>query len=90
MDARSATAADFDEAAQRNANAFWLFAIVTGVVWWFASMWWAIVPGLVAAYCVVASISCTMNATKLREGRYRLPNPNNGAPDGDARNWPTE
>ncbi len=26
-------------------------------------------------------------AMALKKGTYKIPNPNNGAPDGDARNW---
>lgn len=87
VDARSATAADFDRAAQRQANAFWGWAVVAGLVWWQASVWWAIIPALAAVWYAVGSVVCTRSAGKLRAGTYRLLNVNNGAPDGDARNW---
>lgn len=87
VDARNATAADFDEAAQRQANAFWFFVVVGGLVWWFASPWWAIIPGALALVCAISSITSTRAALALRSGRYKIPNPNNGAPDGDMRNF---
>jgi hypothetical protein len=88
VDARTATAADFDAAAQRNAHAFWVYAIVAGLVWWLASIWWAAFPAALALWCVYTSVGATMAARELRKGSYRVPNPNNGAPDGDATNWP--
>jgi hypothetical protein len=87
-DARNATAADFDQAAQRSANAFWVFLIVSGVTYYFAG-WWAAIPSALAILGVVRSISSTRYAQQLRCGTYRIPNPNNGAPDGDARNQST-
>lgn len=85
VDARSATAADFDRAAQRHANTFWFCLVVAGVVWWFAG-WWAAIPGAVAVWCAVSSIGATRAGMHLRRGTYKVWNPNNGAPDGDAAN----
>lgn len=85
MDARTATAADFDAAAQRWANSFWFFAIATAIVG-FVAGWFAVIPGALTAYCVIQSVSATAMAGKMRAGTYPIPNPNNGAPDGDARN----
>lgn len=85
MDARTATAADFDRAAARHANAFWLWAIISAAVAFFIG-WWALLPGLGAALSLLSSVQCTLSADHLRKGTYRIPNPNNGAPDGDANN----
>lgn len=88
VDAHSATAADFDRAAQRNANAFWRWLVATGVCWWVApSWWWAVVPGLLCLWNASNSIGATLAGRSLRKGTYRVYNPNNGAPDGDAANW---
>lgn len=87
VDARNATAGDFDRAAQRNANAFWFWLVLAIALWWFTAWWWAIAAGVVALVCGGISISCTRTAGKLRSGTYPIFNPNNGAPDGDASNW---
>ena len=84
---RTATAADFDHAANNNARAFWLWLVVAGLVWWLTSLWWAAVPSLIGAWCAYNSVACTRTASKLRNGTYPIPNINNGAPDGDASNW---
>jgi len=78
--ARTATAKDFDEAAQNHANASWIFLIISAVVVYFWS-WWALIPAALWLLKVVQSISCTMQARNLRQGTYRIPNPNNGKPD---------
>lgn len=83
-DARNATAADFDKAAQRHANASWVLLIISGVAYYFAG-WWAAIPGGLTILTIIQSISSTRCAQQLRNGTYRIPNPNNGAPDGDAR-----
>lgn len=89
IDARSATAADFDRAAQRHANAFWVWLILTGVSAFFL-LWLAILPAAIAVYSIIASISSTRAADQLRNGTYRILNENNGAPDGDAKNFATD
>jgi hypothetical protein len=83
VDARTATAKDFDQAAQTKASSFWFWAVVAGVIGYFWH-WWATVPGLIAALRIVQSIHATKLAGALRAGTYPIPNPNNGAPDGDA------
>lgn len=82
VDAHSATAADFDSAAQRHANAFWRWLLLAAIVWWFASIWWALIPGAVAALKAYLSVGSTLAAKELRTGKYKVWNPNNGAPDG--------
>ena len=85
LNARTATAKDFDKAAQRHANATWLWGIVAAVVFYFYQ-WYALIPAAYAVFKIIQSVSSTNNATKLRNGTYPIPNPNNGAPDGDASN----
>ena len=85
VNARTATAADFDAAAQRHANSFWFWLIVAAVVYYFYG-WWAAAPGLLSVWSIISSVSATKQADRLRKGTYRIPNPNNGAPDGDVRN----
>jgi hypothetical protein len=41
----------------------------------------------VAVYSAFQSVGASSAAMSLKKGTYRIPNPNNGAPDGDARNW---
>ncbi|HNW92730.1 MAG TPA: hypothetical protein PKM88_07475, partial [bacterium] len=52
--------------------------------------WWAIIPGLLTLLSMIQSIHATILAGQLRKGTYRLPNINNGAPDGDASNYKNE
>ncbi|PHZ85934.1 hypothetical protein [Paremcibacter congregatus] len=85
LNARNATAADFDSVAQQHADATWKWLILGGIIYYFFD-WWAIAPGLLALLAIVQSVSATLQAQKLRKGTYKIPNPNNGAPDGDARN----
>jgi hypothetical protein len=85
INARTATAADFDAAAQKHANAFWMYAIATAAVGYFWG-WWGVIPGVLAAWVAISCVGAQLQARQLRAGTYRIPNPNNGAPDGDARN----
>lgn len=85
IDARTATAADFDASAQKHANAFWVWLVITGIIFYFFK-WWSVIPAVLAIWAVVSSIGATKAASNLRNGTYKIPNPNNGAPDGDARN----
>jgi hypothetical protein len=82
INARTATAADFDTAAQKHANAAWLYAIAAGITYYFLEGW-ALIPGILSVWCVISSFSATKQASALRSGTYVIPNPNNGAPDGD-------
>ena len=93
LDPRTATAGDFDKAAQRHAHVFWMWLIAFGVTWWLMSFWWALIPAAAATWAAIGSGASTRDAAKLRNGTYPILNPNNGAPDGDASNWlrrPTE
>lgn len=78
VDVHTATAADFDRAAQRHANQSWLWVAVVGLVWWFASMWWALIPGVFLIWSVISSVSCSRAAMRLRRGTFPTPNINNG------------
>lgn len=84
--ARNATASDFDQAAERWAHGFWLWVIPGGIVHWFAGLWWAALLYLLALWWFAAFVASSVQAHRLRKGTYRIPNPNNGAPDGDALN----
>jgi len=59
----NATADDFRRAAQQHANAFWFFAVVAGLVCYFAGMW-AIIPGLLALWSIVNSVGASREAMK--------------------------
>lgn len=86
INARTATAADFDTAAQKQANAAWFWVIVTGITYYFFEGW-AVISGMVFVWSVISSIGATKQASALRRGTYRIQNSNNGAPDGDACNY---
>ena len=85
INARNATAQDFDRAAQEHANATWLWLILAGVIFYFFQ-WWAIIPAALGLFAIIQSISSTNQAGHLRNGTYKIPNPNNGAIDGNANN----
>lgn len=80
LNARTATAADFDVAAQKHANAFWIYLIVAGFIYYLFK-WWFVIPAAFAVYAGISSISSTKAASNIRKGTYRIPNPNNGMPD---------
>lgn len=86
IDASTATAKDFDTAAQKHANAFWGWLIATGIVGFFFH-WFAVIPAIFMILSIAKSLSSTSCADQLRKGTFRIVNPNNGAPDGDANNW---
>lgn len=80
IDARTATAEDFEAAAQKSANATWGWLIVAGIVYYFWGWAAAALPGFLALLAVVQSVASTKQADNLRKGTYRIPNPNNGKP----------
>lgn len=80
LNARTATAKDFDVAAQRHANGFWLCLIISVVVGYLWG-WWVLLPAAICLLKAAQSISSTRQAGNLRKGTYRIPNPNNGIPD---------
>jgi hypothetical protein len=89
MNARTATARDFQIAAQSKANQFWFYAIVAAIVAYnFGG--WAVIPGLLALLSMIGSLHASKAADQLRNGTYPIPNLNNGAPDGDAANYGNE
>jgi len=85
IDARNATAQDFDKAAQEHANATWFWLILAAIILYFFQ-WWAVIPAALGLLAIVQSVSSTKQAASLRNGTYKTPNPNNGAPDGNASN----
>lgn len=84
--ARTATAADFDKAAQKHANASWVLGAIVLAVGFFIGWVWALIPGAFLLLTIAKSAGATNAANQLRKGTYPLPNPNNGAPNGDSRN----
>ena len=83
LNARTATARDFEASAYAHARMFWVWAVVGAVVA-FLFRWWALVPFALAVLSLIKSIGGGRAAQQLRQGTYPIPNPNNGAPDGDA------
>jgi hypothetical protein len=64
---RSAT--DFKAAAQKHANATWIFLLVAGVVWYFFRWELALIPLAIAIYTAIKSVSATRIA--IRIGKLR-------------------
>lgn len=85
IDSRTATASDFDQAAHKQSSVFIMWVAITVLV---ASIfgWVAIVPAIFAIWSAVSGIMAVTYAMSLRNGSFPFTNPNNGAPDGDARN----
>jgi hypothetical protein len=82
LNANTATAKDFDKAAQRHANASWYYGILSGIIFYFFS-WWALIPGAMTLFVIIQSVSSTKMADNLRKGTYKIPNPNNGVDDSE-------
>tara|TARA_Y200000002_G_C22537225_1_gene602366 strand:- start:491 stop:745 length:255 start_codon:yes stop_codon:yes gene_type:complete len=82
LDARTATAKDFDRAAQSKANSAWGFGILTVIIFYFFN-WWALIPGALTLLTIIQSVSATKQASNLRNGTYKIPNPNNGIDDSE-------
>ncbi|GEM_PF-838412 len=59
--------ADFSKAAQKHANATWLYLIIAGFVWYFISSTWALIPFAIGVYTALQSISASMVATRLKD-----------------------
>ena len=85
IDIRTATASDFDQAAHKQSTVFIMWSAITVLV---ASVfgWAAIVPAIFAVWSAISGIMAVAYAMSLRNGTFAGANPNNGAPDGDARN----
>jgi len=69
---------EFSAAAQKHANATWFYLIVAGVVWYFTSWPWALIPAALGVYAAFQSISATKIATRIERQ-----SPNNGSLDTD-------
>jgi len=65
------TSAQFRAAAQRHANATWIYLIIGAIVWYFTSWLWALIPFAFAAYVAFQSVSAT--AVAIRLAKYENP-----------------
>ena len=61
------SAAEFRAAAQKHANATWLWGIATVAVWYFLGWWWGLIPAALGAYSVFRSVSATKIASRIEE-----------------------
>ena len=61
------TSAQFRAAAQKHANATWVYLIIGAIVWYFASWLWALIPFAFAAYVAFQSVSATAVAIRLEK-----------------------
>lgn len=57
---------EFEVAAQRNANAFWFWLIITIIIYALLN-WWAIIPAFISVFCAIASVSATRRANYLQK-----------------------
>jgi Flp pilus assembly protein TadB len=65
------TSGQYRHAAQRHANAMWIYIIIAGVVWYFASWIWALIPFALAAFVATQSVSATLIARRLEKYESR-------------------
>jgi hypothetical protein len=61
------TSVQFRRAAQKHANAFWVYAIIAGAVWYFTAWYWALIPLALAALVMSQSFSATAIANRMEE-----------------------
>lgn len=61
----TASAGEFENAARNNASAFWMWAISAGLVWWGASLWWAIILVALVVHSAIAWVRCQRLAQRL-------------------------
>ena len=61
------TSSEFTKAAQDNANATWFYGILGGILWYFFSGTWAIIPFILAIYSAFQSVSATIISDKINE-----------------------
>ena len=66
MNDRLATVAH--DQAQKSANAFWFWIVVTTLVGWNVG-WWAVIPGACAVLTAIGSFRSTTRAVRLEEQR---------------------
>ena len=59
------TAMQFRAAAQKHANAFWLYVAIGAAVWYFAGWGWSLIPLSVAVFRALQSVSSTATARRL-------------------------
>ena len=58
---------EFRRAAQKHANATWVLLIIAAAVWYFAGLWWAVIPAVVGAFTAFQSVSSTMVQSRLEK-----------------------
>jgi hypothetical protein len=59
------TSVMFRQAAQRHANATWIYLIIAGIVWWLTAWYWALIPAALAIFTIIQSVSATAIANRL-------------------------
>ena len=82
LNARNATAKDFEAAAQSHANASWFYGILSVIIFNFLGFW-GLIPLALTIISIIKSTSSTKMAMDLRNGTYKIPNPNNGIDDSE-------
>jgi hypothetical protein len=65
------TPEEFKKAAQKHANASWLYLIISGLVYYFYGWHWASIPFLLFLYVAYSSIQCTILEGKLSKNYER-------------------
>jgi hypothetical protein len=61
----------YRHAADQHAKAFWFLLIITGIVWYVSAWYWALIPGSLAVFVAIQSVSAT--AVAIRLDKYENP-----------------
>jgi hypothetical protein len=57
----------FSDAAQKKADATWIYLIIVAVVWYFSNWMWAMIPLALTILNIAQSISATLVAQRLQQ-----------------------
>ena len=57
----------YRHAAQKHANATWVYLMIAVLVWHFANLWWALIPFALGVFTALQSVSATFVAQRLEK-----------------------
>lgn len=61
------TSDQYRSAAQKHANAMWIYLLIAGAVWFFTAWYWALIPAALALFVAAQSASATAVAIRLEK-----------------------
>jgi len=54
--------------ARQYADSFWWWVITTAGVWYFFGSWWSVIPGWMAVWRAISSVTCVVYAVRAARG----------------------